>query len=159
MHMIVGLMTRRPRPQFISDHFMRVRKNKDGKQDYSLTKKLQFVDIIESMIEMEKKSNEQIENMMKLMHREVDRNQMQFKPNDDDDDGDDDQNRLLNYDELFKLFIVKRKVRLLRFLFSLDKKVFDFHADLFLKTLELEAYDMAALLFKEFFRLLRDMDN
>ena len=76
---------------------------------------------------------------------------------DDDDDDDDDASRL-NYEELFKLFIVKRKIKLLRFLFSLDRKVFDFHPDLFLKTLELEAYDMAALLFKEFFRLLRHMD-
>lgn len=79
------------------------------------------------------------------------------------DDGahedDEEEEKLLDYDELFKLFIVKRKIKLLRFLFSLDKKVFDFQADLFLKALEIEAYDMAALLFKEFFRLLRNMDN
>jgi len=42
-------------------------------------------------------------------------------------------------------------------MFSMDRKVFDFHGDLFLKALELEAYDMAALLFKEFFRVLRNM--
>ena len=53
------------------------------------------------------------------------------------------------------MFIVKRKVKLLRFLFSLDKKTFDFHPGLFLMALELDAYDMAALIFKEFFRLLR----
>ena len=56
------------------------------------------------------------------------------------------------------MFILKRRITLLRFLFTLDRKVFDFHADLFLKALEHEAYDMAALLFKEFFRLLRNMD-
>ena len=93
------------------------------------------------------------------MHREMDRMpQMKFNAAGDDDDGEDDD-KLLDYEELFQLFIVKRKIRLLRFLFSLDKKVFDFHADLFLKTLELEAYDMAALLFKEFFRVLRNMDS
>lgn len=56
------------------------------------------------------------------------------------------------------MFVLKRRITLLRFLFTLDRKVFDFHADLFLKALEHEAYDMAALLFKEFFRLLRNMD-
>lgn len=43
--------------------------------------------------------------------------------------------------------------------FSLDRKVFDFHSNLFLTALELEAYDMAALLFKEFFRVLRNMTS
>lgn len=75
------------------------------------------------------------------------------------DDGGDEDETLLDYEELFKLFVVKRKIKLLRHLFSLEKSDFDFKPDLFLKTLELEAYDMAALLFKEFFRLLRNMDS
>lgn len=77
----------------------------------------------------------------------------------DDDDEDDDEAKRLDYEELFKLFIIKRKIKLLRHLFTLDRKIFDFHADLFIKSLELDAYDMAALLFKEFFRLLRHMDS
>lgn len=52
---------------------------------------------------------------------------------------------------------MKRKIKLLRLMFTLDRKVFDFHPELFLMALELEAYDMAALLFKEFFRVLREM--
>lgn len=73
-------------------------------------------------------------------------------------DDDDDDKKLIDYEELFKLFLLKRKVKLLRYLFGLDRKLFEFHADLFLMALELEAYDMAALLFKEFFRLLRNLD-
>ena len=65
---------------------------------------------------------------------------------------------MLDYEELFKLFVVKRKIKLLRYLFTLDRKLFEFHADLFVMALEYEAYDMAALLFKEFFRLLRNLD-
>ena len=63
----------------------------------------------------------------------------------------------LDYSELFSLFITRRKIRLLRFLFSLESKHFSFKYEYFLKALELEAYDMAALLYKEFFRLMREM--
>ena len=91
------------------------------------------------------------------MDRVKSRNSKMLNINGGDDD-DENEPSPLDYEELFKLFIIKRKIKLLRFLFSLDRKVFDFHADLFLKALELDAYDMAALLFKEFFRLLRHMD-
>lgn len=72
-NMIVSLMTKSTRPQFISDQFMQGRKNKDGKQDYSLTKTLQFVDIIESMIDLDQHSNDDIKEMMRLMHNEAER--------------------------------------------------------------------------------------
>lgn len=52
---------------------MQGRKNKDGKQDYSLTKTLQFVDIIESMIDLDQHSNDDIKEMMRLMHNEAER--------------------------------------------------------------------------------------
>ena len=65
----------------------------------------------------------------------------------------------MNYETLYRLFVVKRKVKLLRFLFSLDRKVFEFGGELFCKALELEAFDMAALLFKDFFRVLRNMTS
>ena len=104
--------------------------------------------------------------MVRLMQNEMDRigrrraqGSQYEQPNGKGDPYDpEDENRFLNYEDLFKVFVLKRKVKLLRFLFSLDRKVFDFSGDLFLKALEMECYDMAALLFKEFFRLLRHMD-
>lgn len=56
---------------------------------------------------------------------------------------------------MFRLFVQKRKVKLLRYLFQLHND-FDFSPELFVESLELEAYDIAALLFKEFFRSMRD---
>ena len=44
------------------------RKNKDGKQDYSITKKIHFVDIIESLIDLGTHSNLEVIEMMRLMH-------------------------------------------------------------------------------------------
>lgn len=57
-----------------------------------------------------------------------------------------------DYPQLFSLFVVKRKVGLLRFLFSLPATQFKFTVQLFVRCLELEASDMAALIYKEFFR-------
>lgn len=65
----------------------------------------------------------------------------------------------LDYDQLFALFVVKRKITLLRHLFSLPTKLFRFKIELFQKALDLEAYDIAALLHKEFFRLIRDIPH
>lgn len=84
--------------------------------------------------------------MMQLMQNEIDRSSK------------DSEMPPLDYEELFKLFIVKRKIKLLRFLFGHEKNLLEFDAELFLMALELDAYDMAALLFKEFFRLLRNLD-
>jgi hypothetical protein len=63
----------------------------------------------------------------------------------------------LDYKELFSLFVVKRKIGLLRFLFNLRSTQFTFTVDLFLRALELEAIDVAALVYREFFRLIRDV--
>jgi|LauGreDrversion4_2_1035121.scaffolds.fasta_scaffold52683_5 hypothetical protein len=60
-----------------------------------------------------------------------------------------------SYRDMFRLFVQKRKVKLLRYLFQLHND-FDFSPELFVESLELEAYDIAALLFKEFFRSMRD---
>ena len=59
--------------------------------------------------------------------------------------------------ELFSLFVVRRKIKLLRFLFT--QPSFKFTKTLFLRSFELEAYDISALLYKEFFRLLRDVNK
>lgn len=60
-----------------------------------------------------------------------------------------------SYRDLFRIFVQKRKIKLLRYLFQLHND-FDFTPELFVETLELEAYDIAALLYREFFRSLRD---
>lgn len=58
--------------------------------------------------------------------------------------------------QLFCLFVTKRKISLLRFMFSLPSSQFEgFTIQIFIKTLELDAIDIAALLYKEFFRLIR----
>ena len=131
------------------------------------TKHLQFVDVIEAMIESGEHSNQEIIEMIRLMQNEVDRLLARRSAQNPvvsrfDAGGDDDEEwgprGYLDYEELFKLFVLKRKIKLLRFLFSLDKNTFDFHPGLFLMALELDAYDMAALIYKEFFRLLRNLE-
>ena len=66
-----------------------------------------------------------------------------------------DISKELDHTELFCLFVSRRKVKLLRFLFA--QSGFKFTPYLFQRSLELEAYDVCALLYKEFFRLLRDV--
>ena len=63
----------------------------------------------------------------------------------------------MDYQELFSLFVVRRKIKLLRFLFQ--QKGFRFSVNMFLRTLDLEAYDIAALLHKEFFRMIRNVNS
>lgn len=63
----------------------------------------------------------------------------------------------LDYKELFGLFVAKRKIGLLRFLFSLPPAQFSFSVELFIRALELEAIDVAALIYREFFRLIREV--
>jgi hypothetical protein len=59
-----------------------------------------------------------------------------------------------DYRALYRIFVHRRKIKLLRYLFSLHND-FGFTPALFIEALELEAYDIAALLYKEFFRSLR----
>jgi len=62
----------------------------------------------------------------------------------------------LDFGQLFSLFVVRRKIKLLRYLFG--QKGFKFTIGLFLRALDLDAYDIAALLHKEFFRLIRNVN-
>lgn len=63
----------------------------------------------------------------------------------------------LDYNAIFGCFVVKRKIRLLRHLFNLQPWHWKFDSiELFKKALELEATDIAALIYKEFFRIIRD---
>jgi hypothetical protein len=64
----------------------------------------------------------------------------------------------LNYNQLFTHFASKRKITLLRYLFTLPSTQFKFTIELFIKSLEIDACDIASLIFKEFFRLIRDVD-
>ena len=129
-----------------------VLKKKDARIAPNVTKKLAFVDVIESMIDSGVHTNNEVIEMVGLMQNEMDRIKSRHSAVAGYGNDDDEPPKYLDYEELFKLFILKRRITLLRFLFTLDRKVFDFHADLFLKALEHEAYDMAALLFKEFFK-------
>jgi len=61
----------------------------------------------------------------------------------------EDPSNELNYNSLFRLFVSKRKIKLLRYLFSLHNE-FSFQPPMFVWTLDLEAYDMACLIYKEF---------
>ena len=65
----------------------------------------------------------------------------------------------MDYDELFTSFILRRNIKVLRYMFTLPPNLFKFTPELYLRALELDAPDMAALLFKEFFRPLRDMSE
>ena len=61
---------------------------------------------------------------------------------------------------MFSCFVKKRKIRLLRHLFGLSSAHWKFNViELFKKALELEASDIAALIYREFFRMLRDTDS
>jgi hypothetical protein len=61
----------------------------------------------------------------------------------------------LNYKEFFKVFVKKRKIKLLRYLFS-QKIEFEFSAHIFILALEEDAYDLATLMHDEFSYLMRD---
>ena len=50
------------------------------------------------------------------------------------------------------MFAKHRKIKLLRFLFKQTPDKFKFSIKLFVTALEISAYDIAALLYKEFFR-------
>jgi hypothetical protein len=64
----------------------------------------------------------------------------------------------LNYNVLFRIFVKLRKIKLLRYLFG-QKMEFEFNVSIFIMTLEEDAYDLAALLHKEFSFLMRDNSN
>jgi len=66
-------------------------------------KQLNFIDVVEAMIDLGTHTNAEIVEMIGLMKNKVD----EGKPPE-----------LLSYEDLFKLFVVKRKIKLLRYLFS-----------------------------------------
>ena len=108
------------------------------------------------MLDKGHKSYEIIE-ITKILQNQIEMAKPKVRNLDEKEEDDASIHDELVYSELFSLFITRRKIRLLRFLFSLEPKTFSFKYEHFLRALELEAYDMAALLYKEFFRLLREM--
>lgn len=58
-----------------------------------------------------------------------------------------------NFDmrELFLMFAVKRKIKLMSMLINGDQFQMDFHEDNFVDVVENEAFDMAVLLYREYF--------
>lgn len=124
-------------------------------------RELHFFDVIESALHTGVKSSAIIE-VLKLMQLELDK---AGGPPVADVSQIDRSNltdaeyisRELDYNEMFCLFVSKRKIRLLRYLFNLPAQQFkQDHVRLFQLALEIEAFDVAALIHKEFFRLLRD---
>lgn len=57
----------------------------------------------------------------------------------------------IDHRALYKLFVHYRQITLIRYLFTLGEE-FSFDVDLFKMALDLDAYDVAALIHKEFFR-------
>lgn len=103
------------------------------------------MDIINAALDSKENSRSIVE-LIKLMKNEL---QSQFF---------EDAKNELNYRELYKIFIQRRKIKLLRYLFTLQNE-FDFSNSLFVEALELEAYDMGALIYKEFSRRLRQTNK
>jgi hypothetical protein len=66
----------------------------------------------------------------------------------------EDHKELMNYNEIFKIFVLNRKVKLIRYLFNYDIE-FAFSVNLFKDTLNQEGYDIAVLLHNEFRYLMR----
>ena len=154
--MIIGLLNKPIRPQFIS--IKATQNKKRGQRDPDVARDLHFIDIVTAMLDQGHKSYEIIE-LTKILQNQIEMAKPKVSVMEDDGEPDLSIHDELDYSELFALFIMRRKIRLLRFIFSLDAKQFSFKYDYFLKALELEAYDMAALLYKEFFRFLRDMPS
>lgn len=103
---------------------------------------MHFNDIIYSALD-NKESSQSIIELIKFMKTEVQRASF------------DDPIKEFNLKDLYKIFVQRRKIKLLRFLFQMNND-FDFKPQMFVEALELEAYDIGALLHKEYFRKLRD---
>ena len=108
-------------------------------------REIHFTDIINVALETNEKSQSIIE-LISLMRSEVSQNNLP------------DGSVQLNYNTLFKIFVRLRKIKLLRYLFG-QKLEFEFNVSIFIMALEEDAYDIAALLHKEFSYLMRDNSN
>lgn len=107
-----------------------------------MQKELHLNDVVEVALDAKTKS-QTIIHMIKRMKSEIAANYF------------DNPSKELCLNDLYRIFVQRRKVKLLRFLFSLQNE-FNFTPSLFIEALELESYDIAALLHKEFFRRLRE---
>jgi len=68
----------------------------------------------------------------------------------------EDKKKEFDYEDLFRILVQRRKIKLIRYLFSLPENEFKFEDRHFKETIEGEAYDIGALLYKEFFRKIKD---
>ena len=116
------MVSRETPPNFLSDQLAKVKsKNKHqnmrrGRQETepALNQPLTFINVIESIIDLGTHKSDEILEMIRLMQKEVDRikNSSMVAG----------VGNLIDYEQLYELFIVKRKIELLRFLFRLDRK-------------------------------------
>ena len=108
---------------------------------------IKFNDVIECCLTSYKKKikNDEIKKLVSLMDKQVtdimkksDEKYLKVKQ----------RKELLDYKAIFALFVKQRNITLIRFLLTKQ----EFQRKWFIVALEEEAYDMAALLHKEFFR-------
>ena len=114
--LVIGLLDKPIRPKFI-DTASGLGKRKT-KVNTGLEHKIRFIDIVISMLDKGHKSYEIID-LIKILANCIDvakpKAQFSEMENDEPERTIHDE---LNYNELFELFITRRKIRLLRFIFS-----------------------------------------
>ena len=153
--MVIGLLDRPIRPTYIDTASSMGRRK--TKVNTGAEHKIRFTDVVVAMLDKGHKSYE-ITNLIKKLANYIETKKPHAAMHDvENDEPERTIHDELNYNELFELFIIRRKIGLLRYLFSLPASTFNYTSNHFLKALELEAYDMAALLHKEFFRVMRDI--
>jgi hypothetical protein len=108
-------------------------------------RELLFSDIISCAITAGEKTRPIIE-LIKLMRAEMRLNTI----------GKGNEKLYLDYMKVFRLFVRHRKLKLLRYLFSLNQE-FPFTVELFQIAIEEDAYDVASLMHREFGPMLREL--
>lgn len=116
--------------------------NKQQRFNEDIERDLHFNDIVYAALD-KRESSSSIIDLIKMMKNEK---ETKYIP---------DADKEFNLKDLFKIFVQRRKIKLIRFLFSLRGE-FHFTPQLFIEALESEAYDIGALLYKEFFRKLKE---
>ena len=114
--MVIGLLDKPIRPKFI-DTASGLGKRKT-KVNTGLEHKIRFIDIVISMLDKGHKSYEIID-LIKMLANYIDAAKPKAQYNEmENDEPERTIHDELNYNELFELFITRRKIRLLRFIFS-----------------------------------------
>ena len=100
-NIIVSLVTRPDRPLFISNQMGIALKKKDARIAPNVTKKLTFVDVVESMIDSGVHTNNEVIELIGLMQNAVDRINSRSSQVAGIGNNDDEPPKYLDYEELF----------------------------------------------------------